>query len=153
MPGPLSSTFSTPCPFSVRQLIVTSPVAGQYDTPIDRESAYEVLGRRVATRDALGVGGKGGQPAIPSGRQLAPLHQVDLGRELGMPGLALNDEGMGILALDQGTTGSTALVVDPDGKVVPDLDAKLPGRGHYLAPERAVVERHAGHPQSPQRSQ
>jgi DNA helicase HerA-like ATPase len=35
-----------------RQLIVTSPVSGQYDTPIDRESAYEVLGKRVATRDA-----------------------------------------------------------------------------------------------------
>jgi len=33
------------------------------------------------------------------------------------------------------------LVVGPDGKAVPDLDAKLPGRGHYLAPERAVVER------------
>ena len=33
------------------------------------------------------------------------------------------------------------LVVGPDGKVVPDLDGKLPGRGHYLAPERAVVER------------
>ena len=33
------------------------------------------------------------------------------------------------------------LVVGPDGKVVTDLDAKLPGRGHYLAPERAVVER------------
>jgi DNA helicase HerA-like ATPase len=35
-----------------QQLIVASPVSGQYDTPIDRESAYEVLGRRVATRDA-----------------------------------------------------------------------------------------------------
>lgn len=35
-----------------RQIIATSPVAGQYDTPIDRESAYEVLGKRVATRDA-----------------------------------------------------------------------------------------------------
>jgi predicted RNA-binding protein YlxR (DUF448 family) len=33
------------------------------------------------------------------------------------------------------------LVVGPDGKVVPDLDAKLPGRGHYLSPEREVVER------------
>jgi len=33
------------------------------------------------------------------------------------------------------------LVVGPDGKVVPDLDAKLPGRGHYLAPEREVIER------------
>lgn len=33
------------------------------------------------------------------------------------------------------------LVVAPDGKVVPDLDAKLPGRGHYLSPEREVVER------------
>ncbi len=38
-------------------------------------------------------------------------------------------------------TSLIRLVVSPDGKVVPDLDAKLPGRGHYLAPERAVVER------------
>ena len=38
-------------------------------------------------------------------------------------------------------TSLIRLVVGPDGKVVPDLDAKLPGRGHYLAPERAVVER------------
>lgn len=41
-----------------RQLIVTSPVAGQYDTPIDRESAYEVLGKRVATRDAAAAEAK-----------------------------------------------------------------------------------------------
>lgn len=33
------------------------------------------------------------------------------------------------------------LVVGPDGTVVPDLDGKLPGRGYYLAPERAVIER------------
>jgi uncharacterized protein len=38
-------------------------------------------------------------------------------------------------------TSLIRLVVGPDGKVVPDLDAKLPGRGHYLAPERQVVER------------
>jgi len=33
------------------------------------------------------------------------------------------------------------LVVGPDGEVVPDLDAKLPGRGYYLALERATIER------------
>jgi predicted RNA-binding protein YlxR (DUF448 family) len=38
-------------------------------------------------------------------------------------------------------TSLIRLVVDPDGKVVTDLDGKLPGRGHYLAPERAVIER------------
>lgn len=38
-------------------------------------------------------------------------------------------------------TSLIRLVVGPDGKAVPDLDAKLPGRGHYLVPERAVVER------------
>src|SRR5262245_15322810 len=37
---------------------------------------------RVAPCDSLWVGGKRGEPAIPSGRQLASLHQVDLGREL-----------------------------------------------------------------------
>jgi predicted RNA-binding protein YlxR (DUF448 family) len=33
------------------------------------------------------------------------------------------------------------LVVGPDGEAVPDLDAKLPGRGYYLSPERATIER------------
>ncbi|MBI1779226.1 MAG: RNA-binding protein [Proteobacteria bacterium] len=32
-------------------------------------------------------------------------------------------------------------VVGPDARVVPDLDGKLPGRGVYVAPERALVER------------
>lgn len=41
-----------------RQLIVTSPVSGQYDSPIDRESAYEILGRRVASRDAAAAEAK-----------------------------------------------------------------------------------------------
>jgi transposase len=40
--------------------------------------------RRVASGDALRIGGKDRKPAIPSGRQLAPLHQVDLGRKLGV---------------------------------------------------------------------
>ena len=38
-------------------------------------------------------------------------------------------------------TSLIRLVVGPDGAVVPDLDAKLPGRGYYLAPERATIER------------
>ena len=35
-----------------RALIATSPVAGQYDTPIDRESAFEVLDKRIKAREA-----------------------------------------------------------------------------------------------------
>src|SRR5258708_3240659 len=32
-------------------------------------------------------------------------------------------------------------VIDPGQRVVPDLDGKLPGRGVYVAPERALVDR------------
>ena len=38
--------------------------------------------RGVAPRDAFGIGRKDGQTAIPSGRQLTALHQIDLGRKL-----------------------------------------------------------------------
>jgi predicted RNA-binding protein YlxR (DUF448 family) len=31
------------------------------------------------------------------------------------------------------------LVIDPDGAVVPDIDGKLPGRGLWVTPSRAVV--------------
>src|SRR3984893_14314886 len=44
----------------------------------------ENLARGIATGDAFRVGGKNRQPLIPSSRQLAPLHQLDLGRELRM---------------------------------------------------------------------
>src|SRR6202022_762692 len=44
----------------------------------------EDLARGIATGDAFRVGGKNRQPLIPSSRQLAPLHQLDLGRELRM---------------------------------------------------------------------
>jgi hypothetical protein len=44
------------------------------------------LARGVAPGDALGIGGKDGQVAIPSRGQFAPLHLVDLGRELGKLG-------------------------------------------------------------------
>jgi uncharacterized protein len=33
------------------------------------------------------------------------------------------------------------LVVDPDGMVVPDVEARLPGRGLWLTPRRDIVER------------
>src|SRR5712691_12476636 len=42
----------------------------------------EHFARGIPSGDALGVGRKDGKPGIPSGRQLTPLHQVDLGREL-----------------------------------------------------------------------
>jgi hypothetical protein len=32
-------------------------------------------------------------------------------------------------------------VIDPSGSVVPDVDAKLPGRGFWVSAERALVER------------
>lgn len=32
-------------------------------------------------------------------------------------------------------------VVDPDGRVTPDLAAKLPGRGLYIVPRRAVLQK------------
>ncbi len=41
----------------------------------------EHLAGSIAARDALGVGREGRQALVPSLRQLAPLHQVDLGRE------------------------------------------------------------------------
>src|SRR5262245_36760746 len=44
----------------------------------------EHFARRVPSGDSLGIGGKNGQPAIPSARQLTPLHQIDLGRKLGV---------------------------------------------------------------------
>src|SRR5207302_2473420 len=42
------------------------------------------LARGFAAGDALGVGRTDRQVAVPPGRQLAPLHLVDLGRELGV---------------------------------------------------------------------
>ena len=34
-------------------------------------------------------------------------------------------------------------VLDPEGSVVPDIAAKLPGRGYWVSAERAVIERAA----------
>ena len=42
----------------------------------------EHLARSLASRDALRIGGKCGQPRIPSARQLTALHQIYLEREL-----------------------------------------------------------------------
>src|ERR1700704_1404896 len=41
----------------------------------------EHFARRIPSGDALGIRRKDRKPGIPSGRQLTPLHQVDLGRE------------------------------------------------------------------------
>jgi DNA helicase HerA-like ATPase len=35
-----------------RQIVQNSPIAGQYDDPVDRESAYEMLGKRSAEKAA-----------------------------------------------------------------------------------------------------
>ena len=47
-----------------------------------------------ASRPAMpfGVGRKDGQIAVPPGRQFAPLHLVDLGRELGILGPVRGEE-------------------------------------------------------------
>src|SRR5437867_4021382 len=42
------------------------------------------LTRSVPPRDPLGIGWKDGKVAIPTGRQFAPLHQLDLVSELGI---------------------------------------------------------------------
>src|SRR5438094_693122 len=42
------------------------------------------LTRSVPSRDPLGIGWKDGKVAIPTGRQFAPLHQLDLVSELGI---------------------------------------------------------------------
>src|SRR5438105_13271638 len=34
-------------------------------------------------------------------------------------------------------------VLDPDGSIVPDIAAKLPGRGYWVSAERAAIERAA----------
>src|ERR1700716_259456 len=44
----------------------------------------EHFARGVPSGDPFGVGGKDEKPCIPFGRQLTPLHQVDLVRELGI---------------------------------------------------------------------
>src|SRR5207237_3112277 len=44
----------------------------------------QCLARRVPSRDPLGIGWKDGKVAIPTGRQFAPLHQLDLVSELGI---------------------------------------------------------------------
>src|SRR5262245_56724460 len=44
----------------------------------------EDFARCVSTSDALWVGGKDGKVALPVGRQLALLHLLDLGRQLGI---------------------------------------------------------------------
>src|SRR5262249_58015979 len=49
-----------------------------------RRKMVDHLARRIPSCDALGVSREDGKSAIPSRRQLTPLHQVDLGCELGM---------------------------------------------------------------------
>lgn len=47
MMRPPSSRLGPITPAERQQIVGTSPVAGQYDSPVDRESAYEVLTRRA----------------------------------------------------------------------------------------------------------
>src|SRR5262249_59101014 len=55
--------------------------------------------------DACGVGGKDGTPAIPSGGQVTPLHQVDFGRELRIF-RSVSREQLGPTAAGLGATGA-----------------------------------------------
>jgi DNA helicase HerA-like ATPase len=49
------------------QVLETSPLAGRYDQPVDRQSAYEVLNRRTAER-ADGATAESGGIELPPGR-------------------------------------------------------------------------------------
>ncbi|HYZ27249.1 MAG TPA: helicase HerA-like domain-containing protein [Geminicoccaceae bacterium] len=59
-----------------RELVIgRSPIAGHYDQPIDRESAYEVLQRRAeqqAAQASDGVAGGTGQPHSEHARRVRP---------------------------------------------------------------------------------
>lgn len=62
-----------------RRLIAESPVAGQYDETVDRESAFEILQKKAAEAQAPQQGGSGwtlpdfgGGSRQPSGQQRAP---------------------------------------------------------------------------------
>lgn len=65
---PPSSRLGPITPQERRNILSVSPVAGQYDQPIDRESAFEMLQKRAAeaqtaqqqTRSQTGGGGGGG---------------------------------------------------------------------------------------------
>jgi DNA helicase HerA-like ATPase len=45
-----------------------SPVGGKYDSPVNRESAYEVLGRRTASTEAPAAQPRAGQPQAEQSR-------------------------------------------------------------------------------------
>ena len=67
-----------------RRLVRGAEVRRAADEPGDVLGEHvEHLARGVAPGDALGVGREDRQIAVPAGRQLAPLHLVDLVRELG----------------------------------------------------------------------
>jgi DNA helicase HerA-like ATPase len=50
------------------QAIASSPLRGRYDTPVDRESAYEVLQKRAHERDQAPPPARGGGRAPPAPR-------------------------------------------------------------------------------------
>jgi DNA helicase HerA-like ATPase len=56
---PPSARIGPITPDERKTIIASSPVKGKYDTTIDRESAYEVLQKRVAETGAAGAGGGG----------------------------------------------------------------------------------------------
>ena len=66
-------------------VIATSPVKGVYDTPVDRESAFEMLQKRAGTRAPAGPQAAGPQPA---GSQ-APVQGSASGGLLGTIGGAI----------------------------------------------------------------
>ena len=72
----------------------------------------EDLTRRVATGDALGVGGEDRQIAVPACGKLPPLHLLDLGREFGVL-RAIGSEQVGPLAM-----GPRAARADSFGEVL-----------------------------------
>jgi len=45
-----------------------SPLGAKYDTPVNRESAYEILGRRASEQQAAGSGTDAAEPEKPSDR-------------------------------------------------------------------------------------
>ena len=82
------SAWKSPAP-SIRQggLVRRSKIRRASEEPgnVLREHVQH-LARGFPPGDALRVGRKDGEVAVPTGRQLAPLHQIDLGRQFGILG-------------------------------------------------------------------
>src|SRR5262249_19669043 len=95
----------------VRRTEVRRPAEEPRD--VLREHVEDFAGG-VAAGDALGISREDGKVAIPSRGEVAPLHQIDLVRELGIRGAVRRQE------LGPPAARGSAARTDPGGEVLAD---------------------------------